>query len=521
LTDVNVLGRLVSGQAAVVGRLTNRPLALWTVLAAIFFLYFCSSALILPLSSGPDEQAHFLYSAGVARGQTATLEVSVPAAIENIRNYNCIAFKPDDTAACQSAYAGPDELRTAPTHVGLYNPVFYFWTGLGSLIVPNQYGLYIARFLSAVVSAGLLAGSLTLLLRSFRSTWVVAGFAVLFTPMVAYMCSVLNPSGWEITSALAVTVAGFVVFRQYPARRGWTGAHSLLVVAGCVLMVSRGLSPVIGAMIFLFLALGFGWSHTKHFFTRPANLITLGVIGLVGIASLLWTLRVGTNFVGIEAPDTLHDGINGISVYFTDAFIQIPQYFGFVGWLDLPPPTVLVFIWMAGVIAFVAVSSMIGGRRPTLQTVLFALVLVFFPAVLSGLQWSGHGWQGRYSLPIVVSLILLAAMTASDSDGMVDTGDRLSRLVTGARRRFLVFGLSSLLVFHISILVIAMHRYMRGNSAAPNGPIGWFPPVDHRLLLAGAVVALLGLVFVLSGARPTVSMAARARPDAAPSTMAR
>jgi len=479
--------------------LTHRTV-LWLVLAVLFFVAFASFALLIPLGSAADESAHYIYSAAVVRGHVAVLEVDLPGAIENIRQYTCTAFQPELTAVCQTPFTGTGEV-SADTWVGLYNPVFYAWTGIGSVILPTENGLYLARFLSAIVTSSLLAWSVSLVVRTSRNSWPMVGVFILVTPMVVYLCSVLNPSAWEVVASMGVAVAGYnLLFRDIHAARGWGENHSLLLVSGCVLLVSRGLSPLIAFVIVMLLIIGAGWARVRSAFRSRAEIAVLASLTAVGIACLAWVAVVGTNYIGVKKPDSLIHGIEGISVFLRGAFNQVQQMFGVVGWLDLAPPSILVMSWLALVILFLGFSFVVVDRKNQFMIALAVAVAVFLPAVLAGLQWGGEGWQGRYSLPFVVVAVVLAGQAAANSDvsGAVSAEGR--RLVLRARRQFSWVAAVAFVIFHVTMILVTAHRYMRGESAALTAPVLWFPPFDYRVLSGLAGGALILAAALLLGA---------------------
>ncbi|WP_232083325.1 DUF2142 domain-containing protein, partial [Arthrobacter sp. SO5] len=102
-------------------------------------------ALASPLMSVPDEPAHAIKAAAVARGQLSAdthgkqgdpAVVVVPAYFAELGPQTCTAFRPDLTAACapqlDPTHRGP---VTAATTAGNYNPFYYMLVGLPSRLL--------------------------------------------------------------------------------------------------------------------------------------------------------------------------------------------------------------------------------------------------------------------------------------------------------------------------------------------------------------------------------------------------
>ncbi|MCR2793752.1 DUF2142 domain-containing protein [Microbacterium sp. zg.Y625] len=498
--------RLGHGVVAAQLWLMSRPALHVAVFAGAFFLLFAGWGLFLPLASSPDESAHYIYSAAVVRGQSGMLDVVVPARIASVHDLAaCLAFQIDVTASCQTEFRTDSNADVATrTHVGLYNPVFYAWTGLGSLLIPTENGMYVARLLAALVNAGVIGWATSLLIRTARSRWTVTGLLILITPMVVYMCSVLNPNGLEIVATLAIVVGGWNLIVRRPTRGRWTESHSIVLIAGALLLVSRGLSPLIAALVLTALAICAGWTALRDVLAQRTSWVLLAPLVLIGVLSLLWILSHGTNYVGVVPPDSLSEGIASIPVYYDLIDGQLNQVVGQLGWLDLPAPHLVVFGWLAAAAAFVFVSFLAAAKGERVTLVLATATCILLPGVLSGIQWSGQGWQGRYTLPYVVALLAIAALSAGDRMATPPlVTDELSRR---AQRVAAIGAPWGFLLAHVWIMLNGAHRYLLGNSAPLWADPAWRPPLSLWLLAALIGVGLLLVTTLVSSApRPLLA----------------
>ncbi|WP_298874464.1 DUF2142 domain-containing protein [uncultured Microbacterium sp.] len=472
--------------------LPRRPLADVAVVFVALLAILLSGAVFLPIASGADEAAHYVYAAAVVRGQAGTLEPTLPARFSNMDVFaGCIAFHPDVTAACQ----GPLRISStaevlSQTNAGLYNPVFYLWTGLGTLAVPTEYGLYLSRALAAVVTALFLAWGLSLLRRSSRSPLPVIAATLFLTPMTLYVGMVLNPSAWEIATLFAATVAGFAVACR-PATTGWREEHSLLLAASCVLVVTRGLSPMFLALTAVALLVVAGFERTRRLLADRRAWILAGGIGAVTAFSVLWVLVHGTNYVGVEKPASLADGLTGISVFYSNYHEQVTQMYGNLGWLDLRSPNILSTSWVLLLGGALVFCFGLATRRARWAILLAFGSATLIPGVLSGLQWSGYGWQGRYTMPLVAALIVIAALAADAGPGTTPM-DAGTRRVVGMLRWLL----PAFLVVGVTITAVRTgHRYLAGDTSALTAAWQWTPPLAVPVL----AVAFFGGLLVLTG----------------------
>lgn len=500
-TSSRFVRRAVHLHKRMVASLAARPLLHVVVLAVAVLVMLLAGALFLPLASGADEAAHYVYSAAVVRGQAGTLQPTIPAQIDVLHRFaGCIAFQPDVTAVCQRAeLVSSHQDVTSQTNAGLYNPTFYAFVGLGSLIDPTASGLYLARALAALVSATFLGWGLSLLWRTASTAWPTLAAFLLLTPMTVYLGSVLNPSAWEISTAFAFTVAGWNLLRGASAQRGWTEANTLTAVAGSVLVVTRGLSPVILLLGGLILAVAVGWSSFAAALARRWFWLTLAPIAAASIYAVSWIATHGTNYVGVEKPASLRDGLGFIAVFHATYVDQIMQMYGVLGWLDLPSPQVLVFGWLLIVGAFLIASMSASTRRTRVAIVIAFAVCVMMPAILAGIQWSGRGWQGRYTLPLVAVLLIVCGLGADRMFAIDTSPSALTSKLLGTMR-FLVLGI--FLVGTTTMTIITIHRYSVGQSAPFLAEASWVPPIPGGWLLALFAVGLAALLLIAGAAPP-------------------
>lgn len=223
--------------------------ARWVLAFVVFTLLSWSWSLATPLFGSPDEPAHVIKAAAVARGQLLPPRgsgpvpvVRVPVVFEKSPAYPaCFAFRPDTTADCSIEFTGPASEAGVGTPAGRYPPLYYALVGLPSRAFPSAVGVYLMRFVSGLVCAGFLAGAVTAAAAANRLRPLVIGVAVATTPMVLFLSGMVNPNSLEIAAALCLWVCGLALASETPDR----AVPGLLAGAGAsasTLVLTRGLS---------------------------------------------------------------------------------------------------------------------------------------------------------------------------------------------------------------------------------------------------------------------------------------
>ena len=162
---------------------------------------------------------------------------------------------------------------------------------------------------------------------------------------------------------------------------------------------------------------------------------------------------------------------------------------GIFGWLDAPVPLAVQFVWAAttGALLLLGVTLLRGRER--IVAIILVLGVVLLPAVFQGAYIHGGGyiWQGRYTLPAFVCLLVgLAALVA----------DRLGEGLTRERgTRLAVTVLVVWAIAHLYAFVTALKRYAVGDSNTWVDLLrdpSWVPP--------GGLVPIIGGFAVVVGA---------------------
>jgi hypothetical protein len=448
--------------------------------------------------AAPDEPAQAAQAAAVVRGQIdrpfhhirqgPIATVTVPYWVWNAGVLaNCIAFKPTAPASCQARVSTSSRPTQALTSFTNYPPLYFVVTGLPSLALRGAHGVYAMRILGALMNASLVALGLYLLARYHPNRMTLVGALIALSPMVLFIAGVINESGLEVAAGFAAWCAGLCLVEQDPVPRALVG---WACVALAMLVLARPLSPLYAVILAIVLALRAGRNRSVAILrdptTRPlwataaASILIAGVFFLTGGSPRL----LGTG------PRTKLDLIETLKIPLRLTWPRLRETIGNFGWLDTPAPHATVVIWVLAV-ATLMITAVVFDRRCRHALIFLALVVVALPLVVESpkLNSTGPYWQGRYWLPLIVGVPLIAS-----------TASIPWQLAQGLRRAaapgVLLIG-AALIAGQIYAFTTMLGRYEVGLGAGPHVRRRWAPPGGSALLITLLLVAetaLLGFV---------------------------
>lgn len=459
----------------------------------------------------PDEPAHVIRAASVVRGDvlpTSTVEqegerVDIARVPETLAwpERPCYAQRTDLTPACDVAPQGRgDVLVEVESRLHRNNPAYYAIVGLPTLVAPGKTTIYAMRLMTAAFVAGLIAMAAIALVETGTRRWALAGLAAAVTPMTLFLAGSVNPNGVEIAAGLALWATLLSWFSHPDARLDRSRAVRAGVAAS-VLVTSRALSPAFLVLIVggSLLVLGRGALGQ----VARTGRIAAGVVAALTIAALAWTVGVGTVFTGssIDFPE-----YESARRYLYTVLLSLHDYerqmIGVFGWLDTQAGAHVYTLWLA-ILGFLVIAALAVGRtrERLLLLGLLALSLVFpLVAQYPTARELGIIWQGRYLLPVMVGLPLLAGWVLASSKAW-------NALMAGAWPFWIPVG--TLAVLQVGAYWWALHRNVIGSSEAWFGfeplwqpPLGWIPLTLVYAAAVGAwTVALARLACVERGSR--------------------
>jgi hypothetical protein len=475
----------------------------WLVIATAFvgFLLACSAwSLATPISGGPDEVAHITKAAASARGmwtgadsaQPGIEHFVLPADVSDVGgDMSCFAFHPEMSAACAPTLDdAPSTSMVAESGVGSYNPLYYVLVGWPTLFMSGEPAVYAVRLMSSLLTAVCLTLAFWSVRRVFRSPYALL---IAVTPMVYFLGGVVNPNGLE-TSA----VAAFVALLWFATSRADAPRSAIIALATTAAVVAnlRATSPLYLVIAAIVVATAVGWPHVVAFLRRRGVLAILIPALVVAVLGVVWTLRIGINAGFIPSSDVERDGpLTAFLVTISKSVGYGRELIGIFGWLDTLMPEWIYVLWTAvvGLVIIVAISITRGRHLLAVALSLAALTLV--PALVQAPTTAQYGyiWQGRYSLPLYVTVLLVAGLCLAQT---------LQGLASRSAHRVLVVLTAAVTIAQAAAFFIALRRYVVGlnssfiqmfGSSEWEPPGGW--PTSMALFLTG--IAAVAIVIVL------------------------
>jgi len=474
----------------------------WAILAGLMSAWSLAS----PIGGAPDEPAHLVKAAAVARGEWIGVRgpegelVQVPQYIGFVINQTCYAFDGDKSASCALAVPGdPNRTVTATTTAGLYNPLYYLLTGWPSLIFHDTTGVFAMRIVSALLVSLFAAIAIALLFTWKRPTIPIISALTALTPMVLFLGGVVNPNSLEITTTLAAFVSLYSAVRQSTSLPAWP-LWTFFTLSASIAVNMRGLSLLWIGVAVVAVLVGTQRRRSVAILRQRSTRISLGVVAAFSTFALVWVIATNSLGAGIDGsgPPSTAPGVGTSAIGgFLYTLLSTAEYsegiVGVFGWLDTPAPPATFFVWSA----FIGGLLLWGGIRLTRRqlitpVVLFAAV-VFLPAILQGLYINRGGiiWQGRYILPLFVCLVVAVGMELSTVAELAPSVQiKLSSAVTTAWVGGQFYSFAT-----------AERRYAVGldRSWGDLAPLEWSPPGGLALSLAsyGIVAVLAGIALVI------------------------
>lgn len=490
------LGRLVGNRWGVFGVafvLTLVPMLLWNLAS--------------PIGSSPDEPTHFVRAAAVARGQVFTgplpsnprmSEAKVPEFVAWTLARTCYAFKPDIAASCVHPVPGDPDRIVQSGHTAAGNsPVFYALTGLPSLVLDGDKALYAMRGVNSLLCAAMFGFLFLALSQLARPRWSYFAAFVSVTPMVLYLGGTLNPNGLEPAATGSLLASLVVLCSRAVTRVRMYELLGVTVLATIMLTSTRNISLLWVVMAVVVALLFARKAILMRLLRRPAIWVTVCLAALVSVAEFVYFIRPSV----VAQPQQF----NGAGTSFRDGLLYMVQHtfdyasgwVGLFGWVDTPAPSFTLIVWAALMLGLVLAALILATSVRRLSVILLLVALVLVPAIAQAAVITNAGfiWQGRYTLAIVLALLLASGM-ALDRCGFGAPAAPLRKVATFAVW-LMAFG-------QVFAYFVAIKRYVVGDAAYIaalfRAPL-WQPPGTWLVLtvlftitmVAAAIVAVKAL----------------------------
>lgn len=439
-----------------------------------------------------DEFEHVHRAASVVEGQWFAeptdaahgtgAHLSVPADIVAATRPECekLRYTSDETCVGRESSSG----REVSSLAGRYHPLYYAIVGTPSLWLDGTAAIYAMRVVTIALCSALLwlaAGAA----RSMGRPWMGVALALALAPTVAYSSIVVAPNALEIMASILLWVSLLAVFRA--PQQASNAMLGRVAVGGAVLVTLRSLGPLWGVLILLtVLALTpQAWSRLRTVLRSRSGAITVLAVALVAVAGSAWTLLSSSweisNADERVATFSSSDKATAIGKLLP---LWVLQSVGAFPYRNNPAHPLVYACFFVVVLLLLLLAVIRTSGRLRISIVATAALALLVPAAISWTTFEqfGDSWQGRYTLPYSVGLVLLC--------GLIDPG----RVPPWVRRRSVAVVLALVYALgHTAGPVAVQLSELRISPGVENGSWILLPPVLVGLLCA------LGSVLIWAG----------------------
>lgn len=477
-------------------------------------------ALITPTYGSPDGWAHESRAYGVAHGEWLPVPYAPPEnpsssgfgmntapqswLFRDITNA-CFRFKPTITPDCSPDLDQSSALLESPTSAGRYPPLYYFVTGLPSLVLSAHNATWGMRAVGAALAAMCLAWAAMAASTRRRPGVALAGIAVAATPATLYLGGSVNPNALEIMAGLATIACGLGAIQE--DRPDVASALMRRALIAAAIMVSgRIVAPVWLVCLVLVLALLVPWREWPRaiaLFRRPLFVVALAT----GIGLVVWSRTLGKLDPAVVATPT------DLKVRVRESYEFVTrineQWFGSFGWLEVKVSDAVTSVALWSVLVLVLVCAGLSRRpvRVLLATAAIASSTVLVGTLVSAATYDALGgvmWQLRYALPLAVAIPVVATFVAADHwrPREDSPADRVGR-------GLIALAVAGAAALHVYGFDIVLRRYVSAGGSPFDGP--WQPPFGSvpvftiQMILTGLAAALVLRTLMGQRSRRTIA----------------
>jgi hypothetical protein len=468
----------------------------WIVLG--LGLVMVSWVFVAPLMSAADEPGQAVNAAAVVRGQFdeplvktnkgLVSIVTVPADVGSAGNLpSCFAFKPRVSANCAPSVPTSTRNETKGIQFSNYPPLFFMLTGLPTLVLHGPSTFYAMRLVAAVIDGGLLLLGILLLITYHPRRLLLIGALVALSPMVLYLGSMVNNSGMETAAGFATWCGALCLIEQdrIPLPLAlWTAA------AAAVFALSRPLSPLYLALLAVVIGVVAGEERIRTMLRQRSMRLLCTMVGAAVLVALVLLLNDGEpSLLGghLHVPLSLWGEIER-TLRLTGT--RLAQAVGNFGWLDTPDPVGTTVVWALGA-GWLLVWGMRTSARCRRALPLLLVAIFLLPVIFESprIDTVGAYWQGRYWLPLLVGVPLIASAAVSNS--RVRATHAKNQAPPSQPFAAALILVPALAVAQIAAFLTVLHRYQIGLGLPAGSPVRWTPPGGSFLLIFLFVAGIL------------------------------
>jgi hypothetical protein len=322
--------------------------------------------------------------------------------------FRCPQVDPNVSARCLNDSPPIAEAHDWFISAAVYQPLPYLVPAAISRIVVHPDNLDRTMRAGKALVSLLLLGAAIFLLWSPRSQLAsLVGLVVATTPMALFLSASLNPSGFEIMSALAFTSALLRLTREETEVRFTRWAWVIAAVSGFILALSRTTGPV---WIILTVAVIVPFGGARAFLTMTLKRKRWSGPALIAVFLAILLNRLWEYLYGPRLAFDLTPLLPSLMEGLTQLPRLLMEQVGVFSYLEFTMPWWAYELWQALAVALVVTALLVSTKWQRLHLLASIVAVLAVPVLLvaATMRHTGFGLQGRYVLAFSLVVPLLA-----------------------------------------------------------------------------------------------------------------
>ncbi len=384
---------------------------------------FLSWIMLEPISAPPDELEHDIYAAATVRLEDPLpllritplpiWSAKVPGWIPSIYNASPPLYYTDTHGYSRNPDGevdfGNNRIVSTSTDLAHLPPFYYLFVGIPTLFNGSLTTFFSMRLISALMSMFFVGYALCALFKSKRGPLSLAGFLLALTPESYFLANTVNPNGTEIIASACLWVFTGLLVTSNQDERGEL-FKKFAVTAG-TLSLMRTLSPLWVLLAGIYILIGLGMKESLDILKFKKNIKWTVFAFLGGSATFIWDIFRGeyTHPILFYLGSTYHTkpffgrfiaSIMRTGVFLSQGYSNLRNVISPIG--------TLIWLLLIGIGLVVAlVRSKVRFKIILLLSIASSVILPAYFEASKG-ELLGPWWNGRYSLPIYVSMPILS-----------------------------------------------------------------------------------------------------------------
>ena len=380
-----------------------------SVLAGVLLLQF-GWAMALPIFRGADEIEHVKKVSGVSSGTFLSSSVPVEIGIVQAQRQACLLLHDGlDSEVCEpvrttsAAENDPPSTALMQTTAALANPAWYLAVAPAVWALDGVAAVWGIKAITLVICALMITWAISISRGRALDRYSQSGLMLCLTPAVIYASVVAAPNGVHFSAALLLWVA--LLRADDHHQHAWA-----ICVAGATLSVTHtlGLFWLVCALATVALLHGRGYME-RLWRNVTRSRVAFSLLAIAISFTIAWIATVRPNDPTRSGGDVLAESTKEIPAA-AHGFVWVIQLVGTMPYRFDFLWFAVYALWMTAFALFLIRAVAEAGPRERLTMGAITVVSVAIPVAVTIWTYDVHGyaWQGRYELPLLFALPLIA-----------------------------------------------------------------------------------------------------------------